>query len=60
MRKMLHTPKNGIILPETNDFYVEQINNNDYLRDFIDRFDKRLNEDINKHVKKMHCSSLKS
>jgi len=60
MRKIVHTPPHGVELPESIDFYKDQIANNQYLKDFIDKYDTRLNNDIESHLKKIHSGSLKS
>jgi len=39
MRKLLHTPKDGLIIPESLDFYKELLDENQYLRKFINGFD---------------------
>jgi hypothetical protein len=60
MRKIVHTPPYGIEPPESIDFFKEQIANNQYLKDFMEKYDTRLNTDIEAHLKKMHSGSLKS
>ena len=60
MRKIVHTPPYGIEPPESIDFFKEQIANNQYLKDFMEKYDTRLNKDIEVHLKKMHSGSLKS
>ena len=59
MRKMVHTPKDGIVVPESDEYYIEQINNNKYLRDFLKKFERRLNKDIDSHMKEMNKNPLK-
>jgi len=59
LRKLVHTPKHGLIVPESVDFYKEQIEENQYLRSFIDGFDERLTTDMNLALKKLHSVELK-
>jgi hypothetical protein len=54
MRKLLHTPKEALIIPESADFYKELIEENQYLRDFIQTVDERLTKDIGDTLKKIH------
>lgn len=60
MRKLVHTPVDGIEPPESIEYFQEQIDTNQYLKDFVDKYDHRLNRDISLHLKKMHTSSLQS
>lgn len=58
MRKLLHTPKDGLIIPETADFYKELLEENQYLRKFINGFDERLAKDINLVMKRRFSIAL--
>ena len=58
MRKIVHTPPHGIEPPETIDFFKKQIGNNQYLKSFVEKYNERLNKDIQLHLKKMHSNSL--
>jgi hypothetical protein len=60
MRKLVHTPTDGIEPPESVEFYQDQIDNNQYLKDFVQKYDRRLNKDISLTLKKMHSSSLQN
>lgn len=59
-RKLLHTPKSGIMIPEGADFYKEQIEENKYLRNFIDIFNARLAHDIDLFLTKKHSVNLQT
>ena len=58
-RKMVHTPKDGMIKHEGDDYYMEHIVQNEYLRSFLDDYEQRLNSNLDDHVKKIHRSELK-
>lgn len=58
MRKLLHTPKDGLIIPESLDFYKELLDENQYLRKFINGFDQRLAKEIALVIKKKFSVAL--
>ena len=60
MRKLLHTPKEALLIPESADFYREQIQENQYLREFIQEVDERLAKDISETLKKVHVQALQA
>ena len=42
MRKFLHTPKDGIQLPQDTKYYTECIKQNEFLKEFINNYDAGL------------------
>ena len=50
MRKLVHTPKDGILLPQDMKYYVECIKQNEFLRKFINEYDSNLTPQIDSKV----------
>ena len=59
MRRFLHTPKDGIQLPQDTKYYQEQFACNEFLRTFFDDYDNTLQPKIEKEVKPNHVSGVK-
>ena len=39
MRKMIHTPKDGVLLPQDTKYYIANLRQNEFLRKFINDYD---------------------
>jgi len=48
-----------MIKHEGDDYYMEHIIQNEYLRSFLSDYDQRLTSNLDDHVKKIHRSELK-
>ena len=51
MRKMIHTPKDGVLLPQDTKYYIANLRQNEFLRKFINDYDSNLQPQIDKQIK---------
>ena len=42
MRKLVHTPKDGVLLPQDTKYYIANLRQNEFLRKFINDYDAGL------------------
>ena len=51
MRKLVHTPKDGVLLPQDSKYYIANLRQNEFLRNFINDYDAGLQPQIEKNIK---------